>query len=124
MRLVLDASEKLDMAEKGVTFALKGVIVNGETKEVIAGAEYITRSIYEPNAEVVEGFTSGLMPSYKGMISDEELKLIIEDNVYRNTMLLNFAKLREILGGKGASDRTAEIIVKSINNEQLIKNDE
>ncbi len=54
----------------------------------------------------------------------EELKLIIEDNVYRNTMLLNFAKLREILGGKGASDRTAEIIVKSINNEQLIKNDE
>jgi len=54
----------------------------------------------------------------------EELKLIIEDNVYRNTMLLNFAKLREILGGKGASDRTAEIIVKSINNEQLIKNNE
>ena len=54
----------------------------------------------------------------------EELKLIIEDNVYRNTMLLNFAKLREILGGKGASERTAEIIVKSLNNEQLITNNE
>ncbi|MCD6555945.1 MAG: lipid-A-disaccharide synthase [Bacteroidales bacterium] len=54
----------------------------------------------------------------------EELKLIIEDNVYRNTMLLNFARLREILGGKGASDRTAEIIVENLNNEQLITNNE
>ncbi len=52
----------------------------------------------------------------------EELKLILEDDVYRNTMLLNFAKLREILGGKGASERTAETIVESLNNEQLIMN--
>ncbi len=43
-----------------------------------------------------------------------ELKLILEDDVYRNMMLLNFAKLREILGAKGASERTAEIIFKSL----------
>ncbi len=45
-----------------------------------------------------------------------ELKLILKDDVYRNTMLSNFAKLREILGGKGASERTAKIIYESLAN--------
>ncbi len=44
----------------------------------------------------------------------KELELILNNDVYRNTMLSNFAKLREILGGKGASKRTAEIIVRSL----------
>ncbi|NOZ34720.1 MAG: lipid-A-disaccharide synthase [Chlorobi bacterium] len=43
-----------------------------------------------------------------------ELKLILEDTVYRNTMLSEFENLRNILGGKGASKRTAEIIFKSL----------
>jgi len=43
-----------------------------------------------------------------------ELKLILKDTVYRNTMLSEFENLRSILGGKGASKRTAEIIFKSL----------
>lgn len=43
-----------------------------------------------------------------------ELKLILNNYVYRNKMLSEFENLRNILGGKGASERTAEIIVKSL----------
>jgi len=43
-----------------------------------------------------------------------ELKLILEDTVYRNKMLSEFEELRNILGGKGASKRTAEIIFESL----------
>jgi len=45
-----------------------------------------------------------------------ELKLILNNDVYRNTMLSEFENLRNILGGKGASERTADIIVKSLTN--------
>jgi len=45
------------------------------------------------------------------------LKLILNNDVYRNTMLQNFTLLREKLGGKGASERTAKIITESLENE-------
>ncbi len=44
----------------------------------------------------------------------QELKRLLEDKTYKETMLTNFSKLREVLGGKGASDRTAKIMVDSL----------
>lgn len=43
-----------------------------------------------------------------------ELEQILNNNVYKNTMLKNFDEMRNKLGGKGASKRTAEIIIKSL----------
>ena len=40
-------------------------------------AQYITESIKEPDAKVVEGFTAGLMPATLG-VKDEEIPHIIE----------------------------------------------
>ncbi len=40
--------------------------------------EYIKRSIYDPNADVVDGFNKGLMLTYEGMVTEEEVELIIE----------------------------------------------
>jgi cytochrome c oxidase subunit 2 len=40
--------------------------------------DYVKRSIFDPDAEVVEGFNKGLMLSYEGMVTEEEVKLIIE----------------------------------------------
>lgn len=45
-------------------------------KKVSADENYIRKSLMEPNAEVVEGFTP-LMPTYKGQLSDEELNHLI-----------------------------------------------
>ena len=43
-----------------------------------------------------------------------ELNKLLFDDVYRNTMLNHFEELRQILGGKGASERTAKKIVKQL----------
>jgi cytochrome c oxidase subunit 2 len=56
----------------------RAVTTGREKREVIFDEEYVTRSIYEPNADIVDGYNRGLMLSYEGMISEEEVKLIIE----------------------------------------------
>lgn len=43
-----------------------------------------------------------------------ELKRIIHDKTYRETMLQNYDEMIRILGKPGASIRTAELIVKRI----------
>ena len=40
--------------------------------------EYIIRSIYEPNADLVEGYAPGLMLSYEGQLTLEDIDYIIE----------------------------------------------
>jgi cytochrome c2 len=42
-------------------------------KTVQADTAYISRSILDPNADVVKGFQKGVMPSYKGLISEKDL---------------------------------------------------
>ncbi|MCF8364375.1 MAG: cytochrome c oxidase subunit II [Bacteroidales bacterium] len=54
------------------------VLVNGEEQTVIIDSEYIHESIYDPNVKVVVGYNPGLMPSYKGMLSESDVNLIIE----------------------------------------------
>jgi len=54
------------------------VITDREEREVTIDEEYIKRSIFDPNADVVKGFNQGLMLSYEGMVSEEEVNLIIE----------------------------------------------
>jgi cytochrome c oxidase subunit 2 len=40
-------------------------------------ADYVKRSIYDPNADVVKGYNKGLMLSYTGIVSEQEVELII-----------------------------------------------
>lgn len=49
-----------------------------EKREIVVDEAYIRRSIYDPNADVVDGYNQGLMLSYEGMVSEEEVTLIIE----------------------------------------------
>ena len=54
------------------------VMKDGQAVKVTADEAYITRSIYEPNAEIVQGFPQGQMQSYKGMVSEDDIAKIIE----------------------------------------------
>jgi cytochrome c oxidase subunit 2 len=51
---------------------------DGADVNITADEEYIKRSIYEPNAEIVKGYPKGLMQSYKGKITDADIAKIIE----------------------------------------------
>jgi nitric oxide reductase subunit C len=46
-----------------------GSTVSGQSAE-----QYITNSIVDPNAHLVEGFAQGIMQSYKDAVSEQQLK--------------------------------------------------
>lgn len=51
---------------------------NGADVTITVDEEYIKRSIFDPNADIVKGYPKGLMQSYKGKISDADVAKIIE----------------------------------------------
>jgi cytochrome c oxidase subunit 2 len=54
------------------------VIRDGKEVTLTADDEYIKRSIYDPNIEIVKGYPKGLMQSYKDVLSDADIAKIIE----------------------------------------------
>ena len=54
------------------------VIRNGAEVTVTADEAYIKQMILDPSYQVVKGYPKGLMQSYKGKISDDDISKIIE----------------------------------------------
>jgi cytochrome c oxidase subunit 2 len=72
-----DGSKLVGPSYRGEWGRTVTVITNGEKREVKVDEAYVRRSIYTPNADVVEGYNEGMMLSYEGMVSEEEVGLII-----------------------------------------------
>lgn len=54
------------------------VLRDGKEVTITVDDEYIKRSIYNPDADIVKGFPKGLMKSFSNSISDEDVAKIIE----------------------------------------------
>ena len=74
----VDGSKLIGPSFKGVYGHEVSVVTDGKERKITADDEYIKRSIYEPNADVVKGFVQGQMISYKEQLSDDEVAEIIE----------------------------------------------
>jgi cytochrome c oxidase subunit 2 len=74
----VDGSRLVGPSYKGIWDEEQTVITNGEERQITVDEEYIRRSIYQPNADIVKGFNKGLMLSYEGQLSDEDIDNIIE----------------------------------------------
>jgi len=74
----LDGSRLVGPSFKGIWGEEITVVTDGDERQVTVDEEYIRRSIYEPNADVVDGFNKGLMLSYEGQLSEEDVNNIIE----------------------------------------------
>jgi cytochrome c oxidase subunit 2 len=74
----LDGSKLVGPSFKGIWGAEHTVVTGKETRKVTVDEEYIKRSIYDPNADVVEGFMKGLMITYQGQLSEEDVASITE----------------------------------------------
>lgn len=57
-------------------FGRKEVMTDG--LELVADENYIRESILQPNAKVVKGFPSGVMPTFAGQLNEQELMGVIE----------------------------------------------
>jgi len=73
-----DGSKLVGPSYLGGWGSTRTVVTDREERELVVDAEYIKRSIYEPNADVVKGYNKGLMLSYEDMVSEQEVELIIE----------------------------------------------
>jgi len=73
-----DGTKIVGPSYKGVYGHKVTVITDGKEREIVADDEYIKRSIYEPEADVVKGFVKGQMVSYKTILNDQDVANIIE----------------------------------------------
>jgi cytochrome c oxidase subunit 2 len=74
----LDGSKLVSASFKNLFGKTETVVTNGSERKITVDEGYITTSIYEPDKDIVAGFPKGVMKSYKGIISDDEVKSIIE----------------------------------------------
>ena len=63
---------------KGIFGKTETVITDNKEREVVVDDSYIIHSLIDPNADVVKGFNKGLMISYKDILSDQDMKAIVE----------------------------------------------
>lgn len=59
----------------GGLFGSQATLADGST--VTVDEAYLRESILDPNAQVAEGFPAGVMPAYKGVMSDDELEAVV-----------------------------------------------
>ncbi len=74
----LDGTKLVGPSFKGIWGEEQTVVTGGTERQVTVDEEYIKRSIYDPNADVVKGFNKGLMLSYEGQLSEDDVDNIIE----------------------------------------------
>ena len=74
----LDGSKLVSVTFKGLYGKMETVKTEGLERKVKVDDEYIITSIFEPDRDVVVGYSKGVMKSYKGIIKEDETKKIIE----------------------------------------------
>jgi cytochrome c oxidase subunit II len=74
----IDGTKIVGPSYKGIFGHKITVVTDGKEREITVDEAYIKKSILEPEADVVKGFTKGSMVSYKGQLTDQEIDKIIE----------------------------------------------
>ena len=73
-----DGSKLIGPSFKGIYGKKEIVVTDGAEREITIDDEYISRSIKDPNADVVQGYMKGLMIPYGTVINDEQIADIID----------------------------------------------
>ncbi len=72
----VDGSLKVGPTWKGLWAKAGHVMSSGESVNV--DENYLRESILQPNAKIVKGYPQGVMPTYQGQMSEDELAALIE----------------------------------------------
>jgi cytochrome c oxidase subunit 2 len=73
-----DGSKIIGPSFKGIFGKTEIVLTDGVEREIEIDSAYIARSIKDPNADIVQGYMKGLMVSYEGVVTDEQIVDIID----------------------------------------------
>lgn len=72
----IDGSPRVGPTFKGLFGKPVKVVTDGKERTLTADEAYLRRSVLDPNADIVEGFSPNLMPALK--LSDKEISALIE----------------------------------------------
>ena len=72
-----DGSTKVGPSWKGL-FGRKDRDLEGGKEVSVVDENYIRESILEPNAKIAKGFPSGVMPTFQGQMTEDQLNALIE----------------------------------------------
>lgn len=73
----LDGTKLVGPTFKNSFGKVETVVINGIPSQITVDSAYLYRSIVNPDSEIVEGYTRGLMKSYKGVIPEEDIRKAI-----------------------------------------------
>jgi cytochrome c oxidase subunit II len=73
-----DGSRLVGPTFKGLFGSVRDEVTPGGLKKIPADTAFIRRAIYEPDAEMALGFGKSLMKTYKGVLSETDVKTITE----------------------------------------------
>ena len=74
----LDGSKLVGPSFKNLYGIERSVKSGSVEKSVTANEEYIKNSIYDPGSEIVAGYNKGLMQSYKNVLKETDIQIIID----------------------------------------------
>ncbi|MBN1339806.1 MAG: cytochrome c oxidase subunit II [Bacteroidales bacterium] len=73
-----DGTKLVGPSFRGIWGKSETVVTDGKERSITVDEDYLRRSIYDPNADIVIGYNPGLMISYKELIGEDDLAQIIE----------------------------------------------
>jgi len=73
----MDGTRLVGPSFRGLFGEPRMIISGKDTRSVIADDQYIINSILDPDAELVQGYNKGLMKSYKDILKDADIQIII-----------------------------------------------
>jgi cytochrome c oxidase subunit II len=74
----MDGTKGIGPTFQGLYDSTITVLIDDDEKEVTADEIYLRKSILNPDAEIVKGYQSGIMKSYKGVIKQDDIRKMIE----------------------------------------------
>jgi cytochrome c oxidase subunit 2 len=72
----IDGSKIVSTSFKGLYGKTERVITNGSERSVTVDDAYIKTSVYDPDKDLVVGFQKGIMKTYKGIVTEDEITKI------------------------------------------------
>jgi cytochrome c oxidase subunit 2 len=72
----IDGTKIVSTSFKGLYGKSEKVVTNGKERSVTVDDDYIKSSVYDPDKDLVVGYQKGIMKTYKGIVTEEELTKI------------------------------------------------
>jgi cytochrome c oxidase subunit 2 len=74
----IDGTKIVSASFKGLYGKTEKVITNGKERTITVDEAYIRSAVYDPDKDLVVGFQKGIMKTYKGIVTEDEMTKIID----------------------------------------------